>query len=188
MVFMGYQLNMPFYLHRILFKMSKKYKKNQADSSLFHYRLVKIIVVCHLGLRGDCWSNFLARNDFEDSNPPQVDKPVVREDKSVTPVPYNILLPKPLPDSPINLPHSMSKGVETVKTTGKKTRAKPTVNAKGKKNACLISRMERNKPKPPVDPNPIVLSEDSDSEVERFLASEYPYSQGLCAEPSYDFV
>jgi hypothetical protein len=33
-----------------------------------------------------------------------------------------------------------------------------------------------------------VLSEDSDSEVERFLASEYPYSQGLCAEPSYDFV
>ena len=48
--------------------------------------------------------------------------------------------------------------------------------------------MERNKPKPPVEPNPIVLSEDSDSEVERFLASEYPYSQGLCAEPSYDFV
>jgi hypothetical protein len=27
MVFMGYQLNMPFYLHRSLFKMSKKYKR-----------------------------------------------------------------------------------------------------------------------------------------------------------------
>jgi hypothetical protein len=33
-----------------------------------------------------------------------------------------------------------------------------------------------------------MLNEDSDLEVERFLASEYPYSQGLCAEPSYDFV
>jgi hypothetical protein len=48
--------------------------------------------------------------------------------------------------------------------------------------------MARNKPKPLVELNPIVLSEDSDSEVERFLASEYPYSKGLCAKPSYDFV
>jgi hypothetical protein len=168
MVFMGYQFNMPYYLHRILFKMSKKYKRNQADSSLFHYGLVKLIVVCHLSLHGDCWSNFLARNNFEDSNPPQVDKPVVSEDKSI--------------------PHSVTKNVETVKPIGKKPKAKPTVNAKGKKNAHLISRMARNKPKPPVDPSPVVLSEDSDSEVERFLASEYPYSQGLCAEPSYDFV
>jgi hypothetical protein len=121
-------------------------------------------------------------------NPPQVDKPVVSEDKTVPPVPYSILLPKPLPDSPIDLPHSVTKDVETVKPVGKKPKAKPTANAKGKKNARLISRMARNKPKPPVNPNPIVLSEDSDSEVERFLASEYPYSEGLCAEPSYDFV
>jgi hypothetical protein len=120
MVFMGYKLNMPFYLHRSLFKMSKKYKKNQADSSLFHYGLVKIIVVCHLGLHGDCCSNFLARNDFEDLNPPQVDKPVVCKDKSVPLVPYSILLPKPFLDSPIDLPHSVPKGVETVKSTGKK--------------------------------------------------------------------
>jgi hypothetical protein len=188
MDFMGYQLNMPYYLHRSLFKMSKKYKINQADSSLFHYGLVKLIVVCHLSLRGDCWSNFLAQNDFEELNTPQVDKPVVSEDKAVPPVPYNILLPKPSDELPIDLPHSMTKGVETVKPLGKKPKAKPTVNAKGKKNSRLISRMARNKPKPLVDPNPIVLSEDSDSEVERFLASKYPYWQGLCAEPSYEFV
>jgi hypothetical protein len=97
MVFMGYQLNMPYYFHRSLFKMSKKYKRNQADSSLFHYGPVKMIVVCHLGLHGDFWNDFLARNDFEDSNPPQVDKPMVSEDKTVPPVPYNILLPKPYP-------------------------------------------------------------------------------------------
>jgi hypothetical protein len=188
MVFMGYQLNMPYYLHRILFKMSKKYKRNQDDSSLFHYGLVKLIVVCHLGLRGDCWRNFLAQNDFEDSNPPQVDKPVVSEDKAVPPIPYSILLPKPLADSLIDLPHSVTKGVETIKPMGKNPKAKPTVNARSKKNARLISRMARIKPKPLVDPNPIMLSEDYDSEVERFLASEYPYSRGFSVEPSYDFV
>jgi hypothetical protein len=188
MVFMGYELNMPYYLHRSLFKMSKRYKRNQADSSLFHFRLVKIIVVYHFGLHRDYWNDFITRNKFEDSNPPQVHKPVVSEGKSVPPVPYSILLPKPLPDSPIDLPHFVTKDAETVKPVGKKPKVKPTANSKGKKNARLISRMARNKPKPPINLDPIVLSEDSDSEVERFLASEYPYSEGLCAKPSFDLV
>jgi hypothetical protein len=188
MVFMGFELNMPYYLHRIMFKMYKKYKRNQADSSLFHYGLVKMIVVCHLGLHRDYWDDFLARNNFVDSNPPQVDKPVVNEDKAIPPIPYSILLPKPLPDSPIDLPHSMTKDVESVKPVERKPKEKPIANAKGKKNVRLISRMARNKSKPPVNPDPIVLSEDSDSEVEHFLASEYPYSDGLCAKPPYDFV
>ena len=119
--------------------MSKRYKRNQTDSSLFHFGLVKIIVVYHLGLHGDCWNDFLARNFYEDSNPPQVDKPVVTENKAIPPVPYSILLPKPLPDSPIDLPHSVTKDVEIVKPMGKKPKAKPTVNSKGKKNARLIS-------------------------------------------------
>jgi hypothetical protein len=147
-----------------------------------------MIVVCHLGLHGDCWNDFLTRNDFVDSNPPQVNKPVVSEDKNVPPVPYSILLPKPLPDSPIDLPHSVTKDVNIVKPVGKKPKAKPTANTKGKNNDRLISRMARSKPKPPINPDPIVLSEDSDSEVEHFLASEYPYSEGLYAESSYDFV
>jgi hypothetical protein len=142
----------------------------------------------HLGLHQDCWNDFLTRNNFEDSNPPQVDKPMVSEGKSIPPVPYSMLLPKPLPDSPIDLPHSVTKDVETVKPVGKKPKAKPIANSKGKKTARLISQMARNKPKPPVNPDPIVLSEDSDSEVEHFLASEYPYSEGLCAKPSFDFV
>jgi hypothetical protein len=70
----------------------------------------------------------------------------------------------------------------------KKPKANPTANAKGKKNARLISRMARNKPKPSAESKPIILSEDSDSDIERFLADEYPYSQGLCPEPPYDFV
>ena len=48
--------------------------------------------------------------------------------------------------------------------------------------------MARNTPNPSAERDPIVLSEDSDFDVERFLASEYPYSQGLCPEPPYDFV
>jgi hypothetical protein len=188
MVFMGYELNMPYYLHRILFKMSKRYKWNQADNSLFHFGLVKMLVVCHLGLHRDCWNDFLKRNNFDDSSPPQVEKPVVRESKSVPPVPYSSLLPKPLPDSPIDLPSSVTSHVEIVKPMAKRPKSKPTTNSKGKKNAWLISRMARNKPKIHVNPGPIMVSEDSDSEVEHYLASEYPYSEGLCDKPAYDFV
>jgi hypothetical protein len=188
MVFMGYELNMPYYLHRSMFKMSKRYKRNQADSSLFHFGLIKIMVVCHLGLHRDYWNDFLVRNFFEDSSPPQVDKPVVTKNKAIPPVPYSILLPKPLPNSPTDLPHSVNKDVETIKPVAKKPKDKPTANSKGKNNARLISRMARNKLKPPVNPDPIILSGDSDSEVERYLASEYPYSEGLCSKPSYDFV
>jgi hypothetical protein len=122
MVFMGYEINMPYYLHRSLFKMSKRYKQNQADSSLFHFGLIKMIVVCHLGLHRDRWNDFLVHNNFDDSNPPQVDKPVVSESKSVPPVPYSALLPKPLPNSPIDLPNSTTKHVEVVKPVAKRLR------------------------------------------------------------------
>jgi hypothetical protein len=33
-----------------------------------------------------------------------------------------------------------------------------------------------------------MVSEGSDSEIERFLAEEYPYLEGLCDKPPYDFV
>jgi hypothetical protein len=79
MVFMGFELSMPHYLHRSLFKMAKRYKRSQADTSLFHLGLIKMIMVYELGLRRDCWGDFLSRNGFEESNPPQVDKPMVTE-------------------------------------------------------------------------------------------------------------
>jgi hypothetical protein len=188
MVFMGFELNVPHYLHRILFKMVKRYKHSQADTSLFHFGLIKMIMVYELGLRRDNWVDFLSRNGFEDSSPPQVDKPVVSESKLPPPMPYNVLLPKPLPDSCLNFPMSVTKQVEIVKPTAKNPKAKSNTNSKGKKNAQLISRMVRNKPQTPANPEPIVVSEDSDSEIERFLANEYPYSEGLCDKPTYDFV
>jgi hypothetical protein len=33
----------------------------------------------------------------------------------------------------------------------------------------------------------IELSEDSDLEIERFLAEEYPLSYGLCPDKPYDY-
>jgi hypothetical protein len=187
MVFMGFELNMPYYLHRSLFKMAKRYKQSQADTSLFHVGLIKMVLVYELGLHRDSWHEFLSRNGFGESNPPQVDKPVVAERKS-TPVPYDVLLPRPKPELPTSLPKSVPKQAEATKATTRKTRTKTGVDTRGKKNARLISRMARNKPKLPAKTEPITISEDSDSDIERFLSEEYPYSEGLCSKPPHDFV
>jgi hypothetical protein len=93
MHFMGYPLNMPFYFQHSLYKMSKRFKREKADSSLFHHGLIKLIIVYYLSLRGDRWRAFIARNGFDDTDPVQVDKPVVNETKPRPPVPFHILLP-----------------------------------------------------------------------------------------------
>jgi hypothetical protein len=113
---------------------------------------------------------------------------VVNETKAGPPVPFHILLPSPKPsvDPAIDLPDV---GTESTKKPMRKmAKENPTANAKGKKNARLISRIARNKSKPSVESKPIILSEDSDSDIEYFLVSEYPYSHGLCPEPPYDFM
>jgi hypothetical protein len=158
---------------------------------LFHHGLIRLIVVHHLNLHGDNWQSFLSRNGFVDSESVQIDKPVVSETKVGPPVPFHALLPSPKPSvcPDIDLPDIITDKVEAVKNpVSKKVKGNPTVDSKGKKNARLISRLARNKPKPNADQKPIVLSEDSDSDIERFLAREYPYSHGLCSEPPYDFV
>jgi hypothetical protein len=178
MVFMGFELSMPHYLHRSLFKMAKKYKQSQADTSLFHVGLIKILVVYELGLRRDSWPDFLNCNGFEETNPPLIDKPVVSESKS-TPVPYSVLLPKPEPDPPVNSPMAVTKVAKPITTE-----ARENTIAKNKRNAKMISRMERNKSKPPAKTEPVMISEDSDSSIERFLAEE-----GFCGEQThYNFV
>jgi hypothetical protein len=79
MNFIGFQLNMPYYLWRSLYKMAKRYKRQQLDSSLFHHGLIKILLVHQLKLQHDDWNAFLARNGFVDSNAVEVDKPVIEE-------------------------------------------------------------------------------------------------------------
>jgi hypothetical protein len=103
---------------------------------------------------------------------------VVSESKS-TPVPYSVLPPEPKPDSPVNSPMAVTNVAKTITT---KARAKTA--ARNKKKTRMISRMERNKSKPPAKTETVMISEDSDSSIERFLAEE-----GFCDdEPPYDFV
>jgi hypothetical protein len=116
---------------------------------------------------------------------------VVSETKVGPPVPFHVLLssPKPSVDPNIDLPDiTIDKTQAVKKPVSKKVKSNLTVDNKGKKNARLISRLARNKPKSNPDQKLIVLNEDSDSDIERFLAREYPYSRGLCSETSYDFV
>jgi hypothetical protein len=151
MNFIGYPLNMPFYFQRSLYKMSKRFKREKADSSLFHHGLIRLIVVHHLSLHGDSWRAFISRNGFADTEPVQVDKSVVSETKVGPPMPFHVLLPSPKPsvNPDINLPNVITKKAEAIKNPmRKKVRGNPTVDGKGKKNAQLISRMDRNKPKP----------------------------------------
>jgi hypothetical protein len=48
MNFIGFELDMPFYLLMSLYKMSKRYKRQGINSSMFHHGLVKILLVYHL--------------------------------------------------------------------------------------------------------------------------------------------
>jgi hypothetical protein len=196
MNFIGYPLNMPHYLLHSLYKMSKRFKHEKDDSSLFHHGLIKLIIVHHLSLHGDYWQAFLSRNGFATPESIQVDKVVVTETLVGPAVPLYILLPpvKPSDFPDIDLPDTVvdpcakenTKAIK--KLVRKKGKSDTTVNSKGKKNSRWISRCARNKPKPNVDQKPIVLSEDSDSKIERFLTEEYPYSHGLCSMEPYDYV
>jgi hypothetical protein len=136
MIFTGYPLNMPFYFHHSLYKMSKKFKRQKADNNLFHHGLIKLIVVYHLSFHGDSWRAFIARNGFEDTDPVQVDKPMVIETKAEPPVPLHLLLPKSSADPGGGLPDTVTKSAEAIKKPmSKKPKANLTTNAKGKRNA-----------------------------------------------------
>jgi hypothetical protein len=148
---MGYPLNMPFYFQHSLYKMAKRFKRENPNSIMFHHDLIRLIVVHHLNLHSDSWRAFVSRNGFDDTEPVQVDKPVVNETKVGTPMPFHVLLPspKPLVNRDIYLPDVIAEKVEAIKNPmSKKVKGNPTVDGKGKKNARLISRMAKNKPKP----------------------------------------
>jgi hypothetical protein len=112
MSFIDFPLNMPHFLLHSLYKMAKRFKREKADSSLFHHCLIKIVIVHHLRLSGDCWEAFLLRNGFASPECVQVDKTMVTETlvepvvppptflPSVEPLTYpNDDLPNTLPDS-----------------------------------------------------------------------------------------
>jgi hypothetical protein len=119
--------------------MSKRFKRQKADSNLFHHGLINLITVYHLSLHGNSWRDFLARNGFEDLDPIPVDKPMVIETKAETHVPLHVLLPKPSTEPKVDLPDiGTDKSEHTKKPMSKKPKANPIANAKGKRNSRLI--------------------------------------------------
>jgi hypothetical protein len=76
MLFIGFELNMSFYLLMSLYKMSKRYKRQSMNSlsSPFHHGLIKILLLSHLSQIGDNWESFLSQNGFSQTdntmNPP----------------------------------------------------------------------------------------------------------------------
>jgi hypothetical protein len=66
MVFLGFGLNISFYLLESLQEMAKFYqrKKLNAQSSLFHHNLIQILVISRLSKVGDSWKDFIDINGF----------------------------------------------------------------------------------------------------------------------------
>jgi hypothetical protein len=66
MIFLGFELHMPFYILMRFHKMDKLYKRQRINSlsSLFHHELIKILLVSHLSQIGDSWESFLIQNVF----------------------------------------------------------------------------------------------------------------------------
>jgi hypothetical protein len=82
MHFIGFHLNMLLFLLRSLYKMSKRYKKQNLDSILFHHGLIKLLLVHHLKTLGEKWEGFIARNGFVTVNLVEthvMDKPMIEK-------------------------------------------------------------------------------------------------------------
>jgi hypothetical protein len=60
----GYEINMPFYLLNSLKKMALTIQKSSrnVEQSLYHYGLVKILIIAKLQQLDDTWDDFLVRN------------------------------------------------------------------------------------------------------------------------------
>jgi hypothetical protein len=143
MNFIDYPLNMPHYLLRSLYNMSKRFKREKVDSSLFHHCLIKVLIIHHLSLSCDSWQAFLSRNGLATPECVQVDKVVVTETLVGPAVPPPTLLPpvKPSNCPDLDLPDTMhdlcakDKTKTTKKPVRKKGKGDTGVNSKGKKNA-----------------------------------------------------
>jgi hypothetical protein len=79
MSFIGFSLNMPYYLLISLYKMGKRFRKQRSDSSMFHHGLIKIILMHQLQSQNDFWDSFIAPNGFGNPELGEIDKPVIEE-------------------------------------------------------------------------------------------------------------
>jgi hypothetical protein len=202
MNFIGFPLNMPYYLWRSLYKMAKRYKKQCLDSSLFQHSLIKIMLAHQLKLQNDDWDSFLTRNGFTNSYVVKVDKPVIEET-----LVYPRLFPssaqacvttthsKPLPDSKFVAqtheqdaqPNASTKNAN--RPVGKPSKGDIDLSFKNKRAGRLISRKIQNKSNRHVSSiKTIEIHESLDSEIDIFMAKEDPPSFQTHLDQSYNFM
>ena len=66
-------MNIPYFMCRNIERMTilvQKKTPEQQHNSIYHYALIKIIVVHQLGLQGIAWEDFISRDFFIASQPP----------------------------------------------------------------------------------------------------------------------
>jgi hypothetical protein len=213
MHFIGFQLNIPFYLLSSLYKMAKRYKRQSLNSSLFHHGLIRLLLSHHLKLQGDDRDTFLTRNGFITSNPvemPVVDKPMLEKlhvPSSDRPV---LLCKEPCDQVALDEPMFKQQGAKprVIKSLEHEQYVFPNTIAKtinrhshklsknnsdigfnNKRARRLISRSLRNKNKVHVSSiKEIDVHERSNSEIKMFLAREDPNYHKLDLNQTYNFV
>jgi hypothetical protein len=202
MNFIGFQLNIPYYLWRSLYKMAKRYKRQQLDSSLFHHGLIKILLVHQLKLQNDEWNTFLTRNGFVNSNIVEIEKPMIEETiiparavPSSTEAYVTASLSELIPDPKVvEQSHEQHTHSNASAKNGNWSMCKPSKSGidlgfKNKKAGRLISRKLQNKPNPHVSSIKMIeIHERSDSEIERFLVEEDPPSLKIGLDQAYNSV
>jgi hypothetical protein len=202
MIFMGFPLNMSYYLLRSLYKMGKRYRKQRSDSSLFHHGLIKILLVHQLELQNDNWDSFLIRNGFSNPNVEEIDKSVIEETLIYPTTPlsptqacvsasYNkpLLDPKVIEQTHGQATHLNDSVKNLKKSTGKISKSNVDINFKNKRAGRLISRRLRNKSNSHASSiSMIEVHESSDSKIDRFLAEEDPLSFEPHLDRPYNFV
>ena len=196
MHFIGFHVNVLFYLLRSMYKMLKRYKKHNRDSSLFHHGLIKLLLVHRLKTLDDDWNEFLAWNGFVTKNlveTPVMDKPMIEKPLDFSSGKSEFLDKNPregaLPDQILCGQQGFSaEFIEThvhepivcpkptIKSDSKNPRNQSKKNQamlgfRNKRAGRLISRSLRNRSKPHmISIDSIKIHEDSDFEIERFLA------------------
>jgi hypothetical protein len=66
MVFMGYELNIPFFLLKSILKMAHFYQRDHLSSeiNIFHHGLMRVLVEFQLNQNNDSWEEFVKINLF----------------------------------------------------------------------------------------------------------------------------
>ena len=190
--------------------MSKRYKRQCLNSSLFHHGLIRMLLVHHLKLHGDYWDTFLSRNGFVTPIPVEFDKPMLEETPipciertiSSSKQPYD----RAMLDEPMSkqqdadprasefhdhekyaCPNTFAKIVN--RPSHKLSKNDSDIGFKNKMAWRLIFISLRNKLKSHMSSIKVIeVHESSDSEIEKFLAKEDPSYLKPDLSQTYNFI